>query len=187
MAAWAAKGGGADFFRVSCGFFVGKIDGEEVKQYAYTGHLKGIRRFEDEYKGEKSNKIEIILTDEEETIKIQFTEEAWYTVGFLQRIGQVDLAKKITLGVMASKQNEKMSFCWMKQGDTKINKDERTPRPKKIKAGTKMVDDWTDVVNLMTEETDRINTWLTGEAKGSGMPLDVPPPANEGADDDLPF
>lgn len=148
--------GGGNFFRVSCGKFVGTIDGEERKEVAYTGYLRSIKRFTDEYKGEENEKIEVVISDGDENIRFQFTLEAWYAVGFFQRIRNIDLAEKFTLGVMESEQNEKISFCWMKQAGKKIERDEKFPAPEKKTVGKKVYHDWEAVVTAADKEIARI-------------------------------
>jgi hypothetical protein len=185
--------GGKNFFRVANGKFVGNFNGEDKSEVAYTGWLRAIKRFTDEYKGEEIQKIELALEDDEAQITLQFTLEAWFAVGFFQRIARVDLGEKFTIGVMGSDENEKISFCWMKQAGKKIEKDEEFPLPEKTTFKGKPFVDFSNVVG----EADKIIAKLQKQLEKKGAapasaPAADPAPTKGKAkvasnDDDLPF
>lgn len=126
------KGGDILFLNVSCGYLVNKE--KEIKEKAFTGRLLKVKKVEDDFEGKQMDKVRLTMSDGKITVSIKFTLESWYSVGFFQRIGNVKTEHEFTLGVMPSEQNEKMSFCWMKQGDLKIEKKE-IPMPEKVKVG----------------------------------------------------
>jgi len=130
---------------VSCGKLTNKK--KDIHCNAYTGTINKIEVKKDEYEGKEIEKVVVSLKDGEENAKIQFTLESWYSVGFFQRITSVDLYLPVTIGAMGSDLNEKMSFCWMKQGDKKIDKTE-IAKPKKVKLGNKEVTDFTEFLEV---------------------------------------
>lgn len=114
------------FLNVSKGKLVaGSVaKGTHKEYYAFTGNLLKIEPFQDEYEGKPIFKVRLHMQDMSEANKttITFTEESWFSVGFYARLYNVDLSKPFTVGAMQSEQNEKVSFCWLKQGEKKIEK-----------------------------------------------------------------
>lgn len=163
------RGGNTLYLNVSCGRFVNKK--KEISAYAYEGTIANIRREEDEYEGKPVSKIKLTFHDSTgETAIISFSEESWYAQTFFARIEKADLSKPIVLGCSNSEQNEKMSFCWMKQGGQTIKKDEDFPKPAKKKVGRNEVTDWSPVI----AEIDRILDGLTkklNHEEGDGLPF----------------
>lgn len=118
---------------------------KKVPISAYEGTLIGIKETEDEYEGQKVQKIELKIqdTDSPQIAIVKFTMEAWFSVGFFARIQKIDLAKKFTIGAFPSDKNEKISFCYLKQaGIVKVEADKDFPRPKTVELGSKKVLDW---------------------------------------------
>lgn len=187
------------FLHVSKGKLVNKQ--KEISADSYTGRLSKVERFEDEYEGQKVFKIKLTMIDGDETAIITFTEDSWFALGFFTRLNtllantDLDLEKNITVGVMPSEQNEKMSFAWMKHGDTKIGKTEGFPMPKKVKAGRGAeITDWSDCYPVYDDIMNRANavTWtgggVTPEAeKKNGAAENNSTGNTTQADDDLPF
>jgi hypothetical protein len=192
------------YLHVSKGKLVNKQ--KEISADSYTGRLSKVERFEDEYEGQKVFKIKLTMIDGAETAIITFTEDSWFALGFFTRLNtllantDLDLEKNITVGVMPSEQNEKMSFAWMKHGDTKIGKTENFPMPKKVKIGGRgnsggtEVTDWSDCYPVYDDIMNRANavTWtgsgVTPEAETkTGAAENNSTGATPPADDDLPF
>lgn len=189
------------YLHVSCGKLVNKK--KEISADSYTGRLSKVERVEDEFEGKPTFKIKLTLIDGDETAIITFTEDSWYTLGFFTRLNallantDLDLEKSITIGVMKSEQNEKMSFCWMKHGDTKIGKTENFPMPKKIKvggrggAGGTEITDWSELYPVYDDIMSRANavTWtgsdVTPEAENKTGAAENS--STSQANDDLPF
>ena len=136
-------GGASQFINVANGKLNVTVDGQRESFDFYDGRLVGIQLIEDEWEGQPVAKVQLTMEDDSgERVKIKFGQETWYSYGFFARIGNVDLSLPFTLGVMPSEQNEKISFCWMRQGG-KIEADkENTPRPEKVKRGKKTITDW---------------------------------------------
>lgn len=130
-------------------------DGDAKKKVdisAYEGMLIGIKEVEDTFEGQKVQKIELKIQDNAspQIAIVKFTMEAWYSVGFFSRIQKIDVSKPFTIGALPSDQNEKVSFCYLKQsgvknaaGVEKVEADKDFPRPKKVTLGSKDVLDWT--------------------------------------------
>ena len=130
------------FLNVSGGKFVNKK--KEISASAATGRLKKIELFEDEYNGTKLNKVRIVLDDGDAEFIISFNEESWFAHGFFSRVKNIDKEQPILLGSYKSDQNEKISFCYIKQGENKILKDENYPKPTKVLVNGKNLSDWTE-------------------------------------------
>jgi hypothetical protein len=126
------KGGNVLFLNVSCGELLNKK--QDIHEKAFTGKLVKIKKVEDVYEDKPLDKVMVFMNDGKQTVAIKFTLESWYSVGFFQRIDNVNLDHEFTLGVMGSDKNNKISFCWMKQGDVKIEKTE-IPIPEKVTVG----------------------------------------------------
>lgn len=141
---------------------------DNKKEYiSYTGKLLAIEAFTDEYEGKPINKIKCTFNDGHEPANaiISFTEDSWYGVGFFSRILNCDISKPITLGVSNSEQNEKVSFCWMKQGDKKIEKHPDVVTPTKTTkkgirgAADTVVYDWVPFM----EFSEKTMAWVKEE------------------------
>lgn len=157
------------------------VNGNKESFDWYEGTLVGIRLIEDEWEGQPVAKVELLMADESgEKVKIKFTQETWFSVGFFSRIQAVDLARPFRLGAMPSEQNEKITFCFMRQGD-KIPSDKSTPRPEKVKVGKKTVMDWQGF-NAFVEQ-------VIGEIGAKAGPTDSYPTDEDynPPDDDLGF
>lgn len=142
------RGQGKLFYHVSCGklkLSTGKKDenGDPVYEDfdGYEGQLVGIEKFEDEYEKKKQKKIRVTMQSEVkvkggetelETAEITFTDETFFVPAFFSRLVNVEIDKPFLLGVLPSEQNEKMTFCFMKQYGKKIEKDKTFPQPEKI-------------------------------------------------------
>lgn len=87
----------------------------------YTGYIVGIEIKDGEFEGKPTKKVEVKMKDDQsdEVVNIQFTLAAYFARGFFARIYKIDVSKPFTLCVTQSDQNEKSSFCWMKQGGQK--------------------------------------------------------------------
>lgn len=171
------------FLNVSCGKFINKK--KELSYDGYLGKLVKIAREEDEYEGKPVPKVKIRLEDTVtgEVAQISFSFESWFSVGFFQRIEKIDLSKPFHVGVYGSKTNEKISFCWMKQG-AKIEKDETLPEPKKVVVGRQTVTDWTE----FAEKAEKVVLDLTAKLAAmvpAEAPVSATAPAKE--ESDLPF
>lgn len=192
------EGGNKLFLNVSKGKLINKQ--KDISAYAYTGRITQIERVEDTFEGQPVSKIRLHMLDGEENAIITFTEESWYAVTFFARICNVPtFDKPVTIGVSASEQNDKVSFCWMKQGDLKIEKNPNFPKPEKKKTsnrpGAKEIIDWEPVLEKIDSAMKWINekVWTGPDAEPEQQP--VTSVTKEAAvnkqeppvDDDLPF
>jgi predicted DNA-binding antitoxin AbrB/MazE fold protein len=177
-------GGGYKFANVANGKMHMKV-GDEKKEFDYfDGQLVGIQIIEDTYEEKPLQKVELTLANgEKEKVKLKFTLEAWYSVGFFARIAKIDLTKQFRLGVFQSEKNEKVSFCYMKQGEKKIEADKTIPRPVKKTLGKKVVDDWTDFDTFVDKMIEKLTKQLNPAGVLTVQDDTVPPPT----DSDLPF
>lgn len=147
----------ATYLTVSCGKLVNKK--KEISVYGVSGHIQEIIEYEDTYEGTPLMKIQVKLTDKGETFLIQFTEKSWYAISFFQRLHNLDFSKQTTIGVSASEKNEKMSFCWLKQGSIKIEKDADFPMPEKKKYEGNDIVIWTKT----TEKFKTLINWANNQ------------------------
>lgn len=172
------------YLNVSCGKLVNKK--KEISSMAYEGLLLGIERKDDEYEGKIVGKITCKLKDtkSDEICFITWTEESYYSVGFFARITKANLSQPILIGVSGSKENEKISFCWMKQGQEtiKVEKGE-FPGPKKVKVGKKEMVDWTKPLELFEKIMNQVNESL-GKVDHTAF---ASTPETDLPKDDLPF
>jgi len=163
------------FLNVSCGFLVNKK--KEISARAYEGIFKSISREVDNYEGKELGKIKVHMIDAKthEEAVISFTAESWYAIGFFQRIDKIDLSKPFTIGVSQSDKNEKISFCWMKQGGNKIEKDELFPVPEKVNVGKTVVLNWEPVNEAADKIMERLNKLFSEvrPAPAEDEPFDV--------------
>jgi len=157
------ESGNVLYLNASCGFLVNKK--KEIKARSYTGLLIDLKIEDDEYEGKPIIKGIIFLKDvdkegEDEIAHISFTLESWCGYGFFSRAEKIDLAKKITFGVSSADQNEKITFCWIKQGTSTVKKDESYPVCEKVIVGKNTVVDWTKFVDAAKKTMDVIKTKL---------------------------
>jgi hypothetical protein len=172
------------YFQVSCGNLKYKKDGKKETAKAYEGKLIKIEYDDDnEFEGKKIPQYHIYMKDEanNELAIITFGEDTYFYKGFFSRIENVDLSKPFILGVIGSKENEKISFCYLKQNDTVIKANENFPNPEKIKKGKIEFNDWSNVNSAVSEILERINSKL----EKIGKPVDVYPDTD--TEIDLPF
>lgn len=169
-------GGTSTYLSVSKGFLVNKKKGIQFR--GYVGYLAGLEKYEDEYNGKPMMKWKLRMKDDksDEVVTIQFLDESWFSWGFFARIGKVDLKKPFHLGLSGSEENEKVTFCWMKQNGETVKKDESFPKPKKVKIGNQEVPDWTEVHKAIEGITAKLKT-----------DFHTPAPTQEEKSDDLPF
>lgn len=157
-----------NYFNVSRGKLRYKENGQPAEANAYTGTIIGIREKAGEYQGQPTLKIEVKVRDtDSDTIAIlQFTKEASFCLGFFARIRKVDLSKPVTIGVLGSDKNEKVSFCYLKQRgyvnpDPKkndiIDKDTSFPGYKTVKVSGKDVADYTEPFKVIDEIMKHMN------------------------------
>ena len=161
---------GARFINVSNGKMHYKDGDEKRTADWYEGMLQRVEFIEDEYQGSITQKVVLTMQDDKsETVKLKFTLEGWYSYGFFARIASVDLTQPFRLGVFGSEDNTKVSFCYIRQGDKKIESDKTYPKPVKAKVGTKEVVDWSAFL-------ERVKLTMAQLDKSSGQ-----------KHDDLPF
>lgn len=176
------------WLNVANGFFVNKK--ENIKEFAWEGRLLEIKRVQDDYEERPIEKIQVKMIDEatDEIACIKFTDETWYAFGFFTRIMGVDLKRPFTIGIMGSDENEKLSFCWMKQGERKILPDKNFPQPKKTKKGA----DWSgvtpkvnEVIAHLQKELEQHAPFDDSEVPEKKQAVDSEP--STPVEDDLPF
>lgn len=161
--------------------------------FAYEGTLLDIKRKEDEYEGQAVMKIELKVQDNksDEVALISFSEESWYSQGFFSRIEKVDLSRPFMLGVSASEQNEKVSFCWIKQGSDETIKVEKGsfPAPEKNSRGKMVYDKMLDAIEPVLQKLQKkLNHAPTPPAETTTQKKDEKIYTNASTpSDDLPF
>lgn len=175
----------------------GHLKNKEKSISAYEGFLTEIKEEEDEYEGKKIKKIVLKIQDNTSTeiAIIKMTKEGWYTLGFFARIQKIDVSKPFTVGVLPSDQNEKISFCYLKQaGIDKVEADKDFPRPKKVLISEKEVMDWTEPFKKMAEVMAEVNAKIPKQttsvvAPDPAVTPSTEPPITTAGDpnDDLPF
>ncbi len=174
--------GNFSFYNVSRGKLRRKVEGVEEEHHGYTGYLTSLRRVSDEFEGKTIDKIEARMrdSDSDAQISIKFSERAWFAFGFFQRVVQVNFEKPFTIGVMGSKDNEKLSFCYIRQGGDIIKKTSVIPEPEKIEVNGEKTTEWTPCVEKYKEIVEEISNKLQGITVPDVPPpsaADVPPPA----------
>lgn len=185
------------YFRVSKGKLKYKENGKEMTASRYSGIMVGIREKHGEYEGKPTVQIEVKMKDPETGAFaiIQMTKEAWFSLGFFARIQKVDITKPFTIGVLASKENEKMSFCFLRQEGYVnpdpnkkgiIDADKNFPKYTTVKVSGKDVQDWTQPFAKFDEILKELDAKLAKQSPvaqpAAESPALVPTP-----DDDLPF
>lgn len=184
------------YYNVSCGHLK-TGSGETARSIsAYSGILLEIKEEEDKFENKPVKKIALRIQDDSSpTIAIvKMTKESWYALGFFARIQKIDVTKPFVLGVLPSDQNEKMSFCYLKQdGIDKIEADKNFPRPKKVKISDKDVMDWSDPFKRMAEVMAEVNAKIpkastaVNQPDPASTPSTEPPIVTGVQNDDLPF
>lgn len=164
-------GEGKKFFHISGGKLkssTGKKDEAGKNIYEdfdyYEGTLVGLEKYEDKYEDKPQNKLRITMRDDKtgEIADISVTDETFFIPAFFSRLINIEIDQPFLLGVMPSEQNEKMSFCYMKQFGKKIEKDKDFPGPDKVDLGKgKTGYNWTKV----SEKTDHIIAEVNGFLK----------------------
>lgn len=154
----------------------------------YEGTILGIREKEGEFEGKKTTSIEIKMRDvaSDEIVIVQATKKAWWCLGFFARIEKADLTKPLTIGVLPSDQNEKMSFCYLKQGGETIKSDNDFPKYKTLKINGEDVQDWAEPFAKFDSIIKSINEKLAANAPAKTEETLVQE-TSETPDDNLPF
>lgn len=177
------------FLNVSKGYLVNKT--ENISAIAYSGHIVGIERKEDEFENKKIWKVRVTMVDEKgEKAVITFTEKSHYALGFFSRVKKLDFNKEITLGVGGSEQNDKISFCWMKNGGEKIPRDPEFIKPTEYvpDEGAEPIKVWKEVIAVFISLIDYINAELHKIKQAADGPGTTGSKEESTApDDDLPF
>jgi hypothetical protein len=183
MGAGTSTGDNVTFYRVKKGKVVKSIKTEqgweEVPYDWFEGRLTGIRRFDDEFEGQVNKQIELRFSDSEtgENARIKFSADAWFYGGFFARIQNINLNDPFRLGVMPSEQNEKMSFCYLKQYDAPVGKAIEL-KPNKVTINGKPQSDWSVVEPTVNEIIESINQSLSYTPEGS---------SSEQTEEEVPF
>lgn len=167
------------FLNVSGGKLVNKK--KEIAAYSYTGILVGIDRAMDNYEGRDIPKIKLKVKDHksDEVAQISFSEESWYSSGFFARITEIDLSKPFSVGASGSEQNEKVSFCWLKQNGETIKVEKGVfPTPTKDRRGKDNYDALVEAIDPIVKDLqNRLNNQKL-ETTGSGIGNKMPPNEN---------
>ncbi len=170
-------------------------NGRGISVGGYEGTLIGIREKSGEFEGQPTLKIEVKMKDSnsDEIAIVQFTKEAWFALGFFSRIRKINLQKPFTIGVLASKENDKMSFCYLKQeGIVKVEADKSFPKYETVLVNKKNVLDWTkpfdEMDKIVKHITDTLAIHNPAPATNESDPVITANPGNKAEyDDDLPF
>ena len=168
------------YLSVTCGVMRNKK--REIETGGYHGTFLGIREKIGEYEGKPTVRIEVKMKDDksDEICVVQFTKEGWYSLGFFARIKKIDLTKPFTIGVLKSDQNEKMSFCYLRQKEgVKIEADKSFPKYDIVKLSGKDVQDWTKPFAAMEETIKYLN-----ENNPNAATVTTPLAADTGKEDD---
>ena len=154
----------------------------------YEGSILAIREKEGEFEGKKTVAIEVKMKDtkSDEIAIVQFTKKAGFALGFFSRIEKADLTKPLTIGVLPSDQNEKMSFCYLKQNNETIKSDKDFPKYTTMKISGEDVQDWAAPFARFDAIIKSINEKIASEKPQSEAITDDAPPVPVG-DSDLPF
>lgn len=152
----------------------------------YEGLILGIREKEGEFEGKKTVVVEIKMKDiaSDEIVIVQATKKAWWCLGFFARIEKADLTKPLTIGVLPSDQNEKMSFCYLKQSGETIKSDKDFPKYTTMKISGEDVQDWAAPFARFDSIIKSINEKL---ATNTSVKTEELVPNTSDAPDDLPF
>ena len=163
----------------------------------YEGLFQNIREKIGEYEGKEQRVVEVKMKCAKtgELAIVQFTKKALFAKGFFQAIRKVDLNKVFTIAVWGSEENEKISFCGLKQDGYKyegkrktIEPDKSFPNYSEVMVSGEKVLDWTAPLKAM----DEIIAHIT-ESRATTAPTTAPAEVAEGvgaptrASDDLPF
>lgn len=123
------------------------------KFWAIEGRIVKIYLYEDKFKEEKTMKVIVQLVDEDNKLfSLKWTLESWYTQGFFSRIMNISLSKPVVIGASGTDKNEKVTFCWMKQNDAKVEPTEGFPKPLKVEKRGKAITNYDD----MLDEVDKL-------------------------------
>jgi len=172
----------AVYANVRKGRLVVKRDGKTTAYPYFHGTLKEIKIVTDDYEGAEYEKVLLTMVDGDDEVIIAFRLEGWYSQGFFSRFHGIKLNQSFSLGVMPSKQNEKMSFCWVKQG-VAIKKDDNFPGPDKVMVNNKPMADWTKFVLAVKDMVENRRLEVSVADLPDGPPeydvSDIPPEAED--------
>jgi len=156
MSSLFPKMSSSNYLRVSNGKFVGTFNGVDISEKICFGKIEKIWEKEDLFKDAKIIKIYILVVGRDgERVSISFNKKSWFSIGFFQRIGFSDLSQELAIGITQSEQNEKISFCWIRQGEETIKKNEDFPLPEKVDMGGEIVKNWSKTlpaIDMIVEE-----------------------------------
>lgn len=179
---------------VSCGVLIEYIDKVKtpVGNY-YEGIILDIREKDDLFEGQPTKKIQVKMkdSDSEEEVVVSFTKKAIFCLQFFEQITEVDILKPIRIGVKGSKENEKISWCNLEQGENKrIEKNKDFPKTEKIVVSGETIPDYTKpfevIAKIMADLTIKLAPPVVAaetktEEAGAITPTEVKP------ETDLPF
>ena len=145
--------------------------GDKTYEYPYfQGKLVDVRIVKDSYEDNEYEKVLMTMEDNERII-VAFRLEGWYSQGFFSRFRKINKDHQFTLGVMPSEQNDKMSFCWVKQGGQVIKKDDNFPKPERHEFKGHKVTDWSKFVTAVKEMLQEENIKVSAD--------DIPPQTDD--------
>lgn len=183
MAGGSHQGGG-NYLHATKGKFKGTIAGTAVEYDFYEGKIIGLQKFTDTFENQPIDKWKLVMQDGEEKVMIDFKDESWFYLSFFQRLLNVKLGEPLVVGISKSDQNDKISFCWMKQHGAKIEADKNTfINPPKKTFGKQTVTDWT----ATTSAIEGFVKEHFGEQAIIAVPKDQSNKIVAGQEDGLPF
>jgi len=193
MGGGSFQGGGGNYLHVTKGKLKGTIAGAEVSYDFYTGVITKMQRIKDEFEGNPLTKWRLHMQDGGEKVSIDFLDASSFMLSFFQRLLNADPNKAITVGVSKSEQNEKVSFCWMKQDGNKIERNLSVlPQPEKIDTGVGQVKNWAPTMKIVNDYVTK--HWGADAVVAVDKKSSQPPTKEEEVDDaptpgkgDLPF
>lgn len=162
---------------------------ENIEAMSYTGKLLSIIQTTDMFEEQVVPKIELKVKDlsSEQVASIKFNEASWFSFGFFARIDKIDVSLPIEIGASGQKENEKVTYCWLKQSNKPLEKSiDACFNAKKITVSCKPANDWGELVKvipglvkILQDKLNQQNDWPTTN--------NTPQPDTKSDNDDLPF
>lgn len=120
---------------------------ENERFYGLEGVIQSIAYTTEPFKETVIGKYVVKIVDSEGGVfSLKWTAESWYTHGFFCRLANVDLTKPVIIGASGSEKNEKVTFCWLKQGEA-VKKDDKFPTPHKVEKRNKVQYDYDELLD----------------------------------------
>jgi len=148
------------YYNVTSGQLKRKVGEKEFEYYqGYEGLFVGLKLVEKTFNNKPNKQFQLTVKDpdSDEVAIIQWGAKSWFTPTFFQRFGGLNLTQPFYMGISGGGDESRTSFCWMKQGNKKIEKNPDFPLPVKEKDGDEVQYKYGEVLKAAEKLMEQAN------------------------------